>query len=280
MAGRVTVTAEPSVAPTEIGLDLRRGSSRDDGHQATSARWALEFRQVTKTFPDGTQALMPVTFGVAPGELVSIVGPSGCGKSTLLRLASGLAPPSSGAILVDSNHLGYVFQDASLLPWRTVRRNVELFAQLRGVKRAERRQLAEKAIATVGLTGSEDKYPRALSGGMKMRTSLARSLTIGPDVLLFDEPLASLDEITRQRIGEEILDLFGKHRFAALFVTHSVSEAVFLSSRVVVMSSQPGRVTSQIEVPFPYPRPGSLRYTPEFAQLSGVVSEALRESHS
>ncbi len=246
----------------------------------TLARWALEFRNVTKTFPDGTQALRPVSFGVAPGEFISIVGPSGCGKSTLLRLASGLAPPTSGGIFVDSDHLGYVFQDASLLPWRTVRGNVELFAQLRGVKRIKRRQLAEKAIATVGLTGNEDKYPRALSGGMKMRTSLARSLTIDPDVLLFDEPLASLDEITRQRIGEEILDLFAKQRFSALFVTHSVSEAVFLSSRVVVMSSQPGRVTSQITVPFLYPRPGSLRYTAEFAQLSGMVSEALREGHS
>jgi NitT/TauT family transport system ATP-binding protein len=280
MTSGATVIAEDSKGKTRVDVHHSARGRPDDGRGAPGARWALEFREVTKTFPDGTQALMPVSFGLAPGEFISIVGPSGCGKSTLLRLASGLAAPSTGAIFVDSNHLGYVFQDASLLPWRTVCGNVELFAQLRGVKRSERRRLAEKAIATVGLTGSEEKYPRALSGGMKMRTSLARSLTIDPDVLLFDEPLASLDEITRQRIGEEILDLFVKQRFSALFVTHSVSEAVFLSSRVIVMSSQPGRVTSQISVSFPYPRLGSLRYTAEFAELSGMVSEALREGHS
>lgn len=240
------------------------------------ARTCLAFDEVTKRFADGTQALRPVNFSVEEGEFVSIVGPSGCGKSTLLRVAAGLTAASSGATHVGTDRIGYVFQDATLLPWRTVRRNIELLAELHGVPKAERRQRAAEAIVTVGLTGSETKFPRALSGGMKMRASLARALTMSPELFLFDEPFGALDEITRERLNDELLRLFVQRRFAGLFVTHSVAEAVYLSTRVVVMSDRPGRVVADLEVPFEYPRRQELRYTAKFAEFAGTVSSMLR----
>nr|WP_262320267.1 ABC transporter ATP-binding protein [Acidiferrimicrobium sp. IK] len=245
-----------------------------------TASAGVSFEGVSKKFPDGTVALNPVTFEVESGEFVAVVGPSGCGKSTLLRLASGLTKASTGSIDVAPGKLGYVFQDATLLPWRTVRRNVELLAELRGVPKAEARAAASAAIATVGLNGFEDKYPRALSGGMKMRASLARALTTAPEVFLFDEPFGALDEITRERLNDELLRLFADRRFAALFITHSVAEAVFLSTRVLVMSGRPGRIVADIDVPFGYPRASELRYDPAFARIAGEVGAALREAHS
>ena len=238
----------------------------------------LRFDHVGMTFPDGTRALDGVSFGVAPGELVSVVGPSGCGKSTLLRIASGLAAASEGGVEVDTDDVGYVFQDATLLPWRNVQANVELFAELRGVPKEERRRLASEAIELVWLKGFERQMPRRLSGGMKMRVSLARSLTLKPGVFLFDEPFGALDEITRERLNDELLRLFHSQRFAGLFITHSVSEAVFLSTRVLVMSPRPGRIVADLEVPFPFPRAPELRFDPDFAALAGQVSAALRES--
>ena len=240
------------------------------------ARTCLAFENVTKRFADGTQALRPVNFSVGEGEFVSIVGPSGCGKSTLLRVAAGLTAASSGSTNVGTDRIGYVFQDATLLPWRTVRRNIELLAELHGVPKSERRQRAAEAIETVGLTGSEAKFPRALSGGMKMRASLARALTMSPELFLFDEPFGALDEITRERLNDELLRLFVQRRFAGLFVTHSVAEAVYLSTRVVVMSDRPGRIVADLEVPFEYPRRQELRYTAEFAAFAGTVSSMLR----
>jgi NitT/TauT family transport system ATP-binding protein len=237
---------------------------------------ALNFAGVSKRFDDGTLALLPVSFSAQPGELVAIVGPSGCGKSTLLRLAAGLTAPSTGSIAVGARNVGYVFQDPTLLPWRSVRRNVELLGELHGVPKAERRATAEAAIAAVGLAGSEDKYPRALSGGMRMRASLARALTMSPDVFLFDEPFGAVDEITRERLNDELLRLFQARRFAALFVTHSVTEAAFLATRVLVMSDRPGRILSDLAVPFPYPRLPELRYDPAFAQVTGKIGAALR----
>jgi NitT/TauT family transport system ATP-binding protein len=236
----------------------------------------LTFSEVAKRFDDGTLALLPTSFSVRPGELVSIVGPSGCGKSTLLRLAAGLIAPTTGTIAVGARNLGYVFQDPTLLPWRTVRRNIELLGELHGVGRAERRAAATAAIETVGLTGFEDKYPRALSGGMKMRASLARSLTMSPEVFLFDEPFGAVDEITRERLNDELLHLFEERRFAALFVTHSVIEATFLASRVLVMSARPGKILADLPVPFTYPRRTELRYDPDFARVAGEVGAALR----
>lgn len=240
----------------------------------------LSFRNVSMTFPDGTKALSDVSLDVGKGEFVTIVGPSGCGKSTLLKIASGLLEATSGEISVDRDRIGYVFQDATLLPWRTVRRNVELLAELHGYDKERRIQLAEDAIDLVGLRGFENHYPRSLSGGMRMRASLARTLTLKPPVFLFDEPFGAVDEITRERLNEETLRLFEQERFAGLFITHSISEAVYLSTKVHVMSSRPGRLVASFDVPFGYPRKPDLRFDARFAELCGQVSFALRGAHS
>ena len=246
-------------------------------HFEANALDALAFDRVSKTYPDGTHAVDTVSLTVRVGEMVSIVGPSGCGKSTLLRLASRLTAPSTGEIIAADGHLGYVFQDPTLLPWRTVQHNVELLAELAGVRKAQRTRLAAEAIALTGLRGFERHRPRALSGGMRMRVSLARALTLRPRIFLFDEPFGALDEITRERLNGELLSLFERERFAGLFVTHSVTEATFLSSRVLVMSPRPGRIVAEIRVPFGYPRPAELRFDPEFASTAGEVSARLRE---
>jgi len=219
-----------------------------------------------------------VSLRLAAGEFVSVVGPSGCGKSTLLRVASGLMPPSQGrATNRAGNDTGYVFQDATLFPWRTLHRNVTLLAELRGQPRAERDRRAEEAIARVGLSGFAAHKPAALSGGMRMRASLARALVLAPRLLLLDEPFGALDELTRERLGELLQALFVADRFAALLVTHSITEAVYLSGRVVVMSPRPGRVVAEVAVPFDYPRPPQLRYQSEFAEVAAEVSRVLRE---
>ncbi len=238
---------------------------------------ALTFAHVSKTFPDGTHALDDVSLAVNEGELVAIVGPSGCGKSTLLRLASRLTAPSKGEISCAEGHLGYVFQDPTLLPWRTVQHNVELLAELAGIDSQERTRLASEAIALTGLKGFEQHRPRALSGGMRMRVSLARALTLRPRIFLFDEPFGAVDEITRERLNGELLGLFERERFAGLFVTHSVSEATFLASRVLVMSRRPGKILAEIAVPFGYPRAPELRFDANFAAIAGAVSRRLRE---
>jgi NitT/TauT family transport system ATP-binding protein len=237
---------------------------------------ALRFSGVTKEFAGGTVALQDASLEVAPGEFVSVVGPSGCGKSTLLRIASGLDGITGGSVEVGTERLGYVFQDATLLPWRTVYQNAALFAELEKTDKADRSRRIADALELVGLTGFEKHLPHQLSGGMRMRASLARSLVLDPEVFLFDEPFGALDEITRERLNDELLRTHQARAFAALFVTHSVAEAVFLSTRVVVMSARPGRVTADIPVPFPYPRVPELRYTPEFGALCGEVSGQLR----
>jgi len=232
------------------------------------------------TFADGTHAVDDVSFDVHPGEFVTVVGPSGCGKSTLLRIASGLETNTGGAVDLDKSSIGYVFQDATLLPWRTVQRNVELNAELQGMGKAERQAEAKKAIELVNLVGHEAKYPKQLSGGMKMRCSLARSLVLRPKVFLFDEPFGALDEITRERLNDELLSLFRHEQFAGLFITHSIAEAVFLSTRVLVMSARPGRIIGDYQVPFDFPRQHDLRYEPQFAELCGRISQDLKEAHS
>jgi NitT/TauT family transport system ATP-binding protein len=241
---------------------------------------ALVFDHVSMTFPDGTLALQDASFSVHAGEFVTVVGPSGCGKSTLLRIASGLTHQSGGSVSVDRESLGYVFQDATLLKWRTVQGNVELMAELSGIDKSRRSQMASDVIDLVGLRGFEGKYPKQLSGGMKMRCSLARALVMQPSVFLFDEPFGALDEITRERLNDELLSLFQRERFASLFITHSIAEAVFLSTRVLVMSARPGVIVGDYAVPFPYPRSPELRFDPQFAQLCGEVSHALRLSHA
>jgi NitT/TauT family transport system ATP-binding protein len=239
----------------------------------------LDFRNVAMQFPNGTVALQGVDLTVNRGEFVTVVGPSGCGKSTLLRIASGLETASEGTASVATNRIGYVFQDATLLPWRTVTDNVELLAELNGVKAKARAALAQEAIDLVGLTGFEKNLPKELSGGMKMRTSLARSLTLEPELFLFDEPFGALDEITRERLNDELLKLFVEKQFAGLFITHSVSEAVYLSTKVIVMSGRPGSIVGAFDVPFAMPRDPDIRFTAEFAELVGEVSHALRGGH-
>ena len=243
-------------------------------------RSALKFDRVSMVFPDGTEATLDVSFSVRPGEFVTIVGPSGCGKSTLLRIASGLLEPTGGSVEVDRQRLGYVFQDATLLPWRTVQGNVELLAELQGYTKVERQALAMAAINLVGLQGFENHYPKMLSGGMKMRVSLARTLTLRPPVFLFDEPFGAVDEITRMSLNEETQEIFKNEGFAGLFITHSIGEAVFMSTRILVMSARPGRLVAEIDVPFDYPRNPDLRFDSRFAELSGTVSAALREAHT
>jgi len=231
------------------------------------------------TFDEGTKALDNVSLSINAGEFVTVVGPSGCGKSTLLRIASNLEANTGGTCTIDRNSIGYVFQDATLMPWRTVARNVELIAELHKLNKSERQKLAAEAIDLVGLNGFEDKYPRQLSGGMRMRASLARSLVMKPKVFLFDEPFGALDEITRERLNDELLRLFQHEGFAGLFITHSITEAVYMSTKVLVMSARPGKIIATFDVPFAYPRTHDLRYEPEFGELCGKISHALRGAH-
>ncbi len=240
----------------------------------------MVFDHVGKIFPDGTEALADINFTVNPGEFVTVVGPSGCGKSTLLRIASGLDHETSGDCRIDRSNIGYVFQDATLLPWRNVKANVELLAELHGMSATERAELSRPAIELVGLSGFESHYPRQLSGGMRMRVSLARSLVLRPPVFLFDEPFGALDEITRELMNEEALRLFTHEGFAGLFITHSISEAIFMSTTVHVMSARPGKIVASYDIPFEYPRSPDLRFEPEFARLNGELSRALRGAHS
>jgi NitT/TauT family transport system ATP-binding protein len=237
----------------------------------------VAFHGVSKDF-GAVPALAPVDFAVGRREFVSIVGPSGCGKSTLLRLASRLDQPTAGSIRFATDSVGFVFQDATLMPWRDVLGNVQLLAELGGVGRRRRKAEALEAIATVGLTDFAHHLPRQLSGGMKMRVSLARSLVLRPEVFLFDEPFGALDELTRHRLNLVLMELFLEHGFAGLFVTHSVAEAVFLSTRVLVMSARPGRIVADHAIKFGYPRTLDLRYTPEFAELSGRIADQLEAS--
>ncbi len=240
---------------------------------------AAAFRDVTKRFGE-TAILEDFSLEVAGGEFVSIIGPSGCGKTTLLRLLAGLTEPSGGEITQEgqAGRSAYIFQDATLLPWRTALRNVELPLQLAGVSRDERRQRAEELLKLVGLSDATLKYPRQLSGGMKMRVSLARGLALQPSLMLLDEPFGALDAMTRNRLNEELLDLRERQPFTALFVTHSVSEAVFLSNRIVVMSGQPGRIAVVETIDFPYPRKSALREQPEYyekvAKVTGLLHQA------
>ena len=240
---------------------------------------SLSFDEIGMVYPDGTEALRNVSFSVAHGEFITVVGPSGCGKSTLLKIASELLEPTSGSVDVIEKNLGYIFQDPTLLPWRTVLGNVELLCELHQIPKDERREKAKAAIELVGLSGFEKHYPKTLSGGMKMRTSLARTLTLQPKVFLFDEPFGSLDEITREKLNEETQLLFQQEGFAGLFITHSITEAVFMSSKVYVMSGRPGTIVAGFKIPFDFPRSPTLRFDPDFAEICGQISSALRGNH-
>ncbi len=269
-----------AVAATNFTEDMRTDTATASDLPGTATSSRLRFEHLSMVFPDGTHAIDDVSFTVDPGEFVTVVGPSGCGKSTLLRIASGLTEHTGGICDVNRDSIGYVFQDATLLPWRTVQHNVELNAELQGVAKAERKRRAAEAIELVNLVGHEEKYPKQLSGGMKMRCSLARSLVLNPEVFLFDEPFGALDEITRERLNDELISLFNSEKFAALFITHSIAEAVFLSTRVLVMSARPGRIIGDYDIPFGSERLHDIRFEPEFAEICGLINNDLKDAHS
>jgi NitT/TauT family transport system ATP-binding protein len=251
------------------------------------ASTAIVLDKITKRYGDGAPILQDISATIATGEFVSIIGPSGCGKSTLLKLVAGLNPINSGYIKVFATTAtkarkttSFIFQDATLLPWRTVRQNVGLGLELAGIARDRRRQTVDEMLALVGLTHVADAYPRELSGGMKMRVSIARALASRPRVLLLDEPFAALDEMSRDRMNEELLRLREEQAWTVLFVTHSVAEAVFLSNRILVLAPRPGRLAHDIPIPLPWPRTDETRQTPEFDTLINEVSRKLREVQS
>jgi NitT/TauT family transport system ATP-binding protein len=255
---------------------------------AARQRPLLRLSDVAKTFTTGTVALAGIGLTIFPGEFVSLLGPSGCGKSTLLKLIAGLVAPSSGVIdwpqsTYDANGtpepaLGFVFQEPTLLPWRTAADNVHLPLLLAGVNQREAHDRVGEAIAQVGLSAFADSYPRQLSGGMKMRVSIARALVTRPKILLMDEPFAALDEITRTKLNDELLQLFARQGLTVIFVTHSVYESVYLSSRIVVMTTRPGRVTAEIPIEVNYPRPEEFRTSPLYNERCRLVSAALRQA--
>lgn len=248
---------------------------------------------VTKQFRSGALALKDVSMRVEKGEFVSLLGPSGCGKSTLLRLVSGLTLASAGSIAVNGmtpvnarELMSFIFQDATLLPWRTVEQNVGLGMELEHAARPARREKVAKMLELVGLTHVAQRYPRQLSGGMKMRVSIARALVSRPRILLMDEPFAALDEMSRDRMNEELLRLYLEHHWTVMFVTHSVAEAVFLSTRIVILASHPGRVAHVVPVELPWPRSAETRltaaYEAEVARISRLLHgvRALEASHA
>jgi NitT/TauT family transport system ATP-binding protein len=243
----------------------------------------VQLKGVGKAFAGGTTALAGLDLKVGQGEFVSLVGPSGCGKSTALRLVAGLSQPTTGEICwaPGAEHrrdVAFVFQEPTLLPWSRVWANVYLPLRLRGETRAAARDRVDEALELVGLADFHNAYPRELSGGMKMRVAIARALVTRPRVLLMDEPFAALDEITRTRLNDDLLRLWGEQRWTVLFVTHSVYESVFLSQRIVVMAARPGRIIDEPHVGAPYPREEAFRRTTDYAAACERVSNSLRRA--
>jgi NitT/TauT family transport system ATP-binding protein len=236
-------------------------------------------RGIGKRFANGTVALSDVALDVAEHQFLSLLGPSGCGKSTLLRLISGLSDPSSGTITWQGHpSLSFVFQEPTLMPWATALSNVMLPLRLAGVRSDERRERATAALRQVGLAGFEKSYPRELSGGMKMRVSIARALVTRPKVLLMDEPFAALDEITRFKLNNDLLELWQREGFTVIFVTHSVFESAFLSQRIAVMAARPGRVIEEIALEVPYPRTPEYRTSAQNNEYCRRASAALEKA--
>lgn len=240
----------------------------------------VELRGVTKRFASGLEALAGIDLKVSRGEFLSLLGPSGCGKSTLLRIVGGLSPPSSGRCDLrlagaQAGRIGFVFQDPTLMPWASVMANVELPFRIAGRVRSAERDRVIAALRAVGLAGFERAYPHQLSGGMRMRVSIARALVTDPDLLLLDEPFAALDEITRLALNDDLLRLWEAHRPTILFVTHSVFESVYLSTRIAVMTARPGRIASDLAVVLPQRREPGVRTSPEYAAMCETVSAEL-----
>ncbi len=246
---------------------------------------AVEALSAEMTYPDGTRALLPVDLCIAEGEFVSLLGPSGCGKSTLLKMVAGLLEPSGGELLAwrkpvqhlaeGGRRLAFVFQSPTLMPWAAVATNVRLPLDLAGVPRREADRRVAEALHLVGLDRFAGRLPRALSGGMQMRASIARALVTAPDLLLMDEPFGALDEITRHRLDAELLSLWSARKLTVVFVTHSIHEAVFLSTRVIMMAARPGRVVDDIRIDEPYPRDPDFIVSPRFAAHAKRLQDSL-----
>ena len=268
-------------------LSRSAGEGWGEGDGA-ARRPAVDVRAAEKTYPNGTGALRAVNLTVQQGEFITLLGPSGCGKSTLLNMVAGLLPPSSGSILVwgespvanakssASHHrLSFVFQEATLMPWARVAANVRLPLDLQGVSRADADQRVSNALKLVGLEKFSESFPRELSGGMQMRASIARSLVTDPSLLLMDEPFGALDEITRNRLDDELLGLWRSKKLTVIFVTHSIHEAVYLSSRVIVMAALPGRVVEEVMIEPTLPRDEAFRVSTEFAAYAKQLQDSL-----
>ncbi|MBB3176920.1 ABC transporter ATP-binding protein [Variovorax sp. Sphag1AA] len=246
---------------------------------------AVEVLSAEKTYPNGTRALMPVDLTIGEGEFVTLLGPSGCGKSTLLKMVAGMLEPTDGRLKVfrkpvqqiesSGRRMAFVFQSPTLMPWASVRTNVRLPLDLAGVPRKEAEGRVSEALELVGLEKFASALPRALSGGMQMRVSIARGLVTQPDLLLMDEPFGALDEITRHKLDAELLDLWREKKLTVIFVTHSIHEAVFLSSRVVMMAARPGRVVEEFEIPEPYPRTADFMVSPQFSRYAKKLQDSL-----
>ena len=259
---------------------------------ALTPRLAVDVRNVSLTFEtaDGkVDALSNISLQIADGEFVSFIGPSGCGKTSMLRVIADLQQPTAGTLLVNgmsaeqarlARRYGYVFQAPALFPWRTIEKNLKLPLEIMGFSDSEQQQRAARYLALVNLTGFERKFPWQLSGGMQQRVSIARALSFDPELLLMDEPFGALDEIVRDHLNEQLLQLWDKTGKTVLFVTHSIPEAVFLSSKIVVMSPRPGRIIDIIDCNFPRDRTLEIRETPEFLKIAQRVRVGLRAGHS
>jgi NitT/TauT family transport system ATP-binding protein len=248
----------------------------------------ISLNGITKSFSNGTVALRDMALDVHQGEFVSLLGPSGCGKSTALRIIAGLAPATKGTVswsgasatgVEDASHdVSFVFQEPTLMPWATVFGNVYLPLKLKGQSKAAARDAVMEALALVGLEQFENSFPRELSGGMKMRVSIARALVTRPRLLLMDEPFAALDEITRFKLNNDLLELWQRFNWTVIFVTHSVFESVYLSNRIVVMAARPGRVVDDMSIDAPYPRDEAFRTSDVYSQHCREVSDALHKA--
>ena len=259
---------------------------------ASQGKVVVSIRKVSKKFSNGTLAVRDVDLDLHAGEFLSLLGPSGCGKSTLLRMIAGLGETSAGTIVwpqsanmgaeagagAHGGELGFVFQEPTLMPWATALANVVMPLKLKGVPTGEAKSQASEMLANVGLGSFLKSYPRELSGGMKMRVSIARALVTAPRLLLMDEPFAALDEITRHKLNDDLLRLWERQHFTAVFVTHSVFESVYLSERIVVMAARPGRIMADLRVDAPYPRDEIFRTSADYGRLCRTASDALKQA--
>jgi NitT/TauT family transport system ATP-binding protein len=269
---------------TDIG-DVAALNSMAAVDQTSSDSFVVALRGVSKTFANGVAALDRFDLEARPGEFLTLLGPSGCGKSTALRIIAGLSEPTSGRMewpvtggREAARDIGFVFQEPTLMPWATVAANVRLPLRLRGLDEAASQPRVTAALERVGLAGFAGAYPRQLSGGMKMRVSIARALVTEPKLLLMDEPFAALDEITRFKLNDDLLSVWRMLGMTVVFVTHSVFESVYLSSRIVVMTPRPGRVFTELAIDAPYPRDQRFRTSAEYAGYCRLVSEALADA--